>query len=252
VRKALDILETLAFAAETEGELSMSEISRALKLPTRTVQRLLQALVEQGLVFRDPGTRRYGLTFKVADLGAAAFFRVPLREATKGVLADLVRHTQETASLVWRYGHLAVYVLEIECDAMVRASHPKGAIAPLHCSAVGKVLLAALDASELETYITETGLPEYTRHTITNAIVLREHLDQIREQGFAIEQQEWELGTGSVAAPVTGAGYAVGAIGVTGPVARLEAKGWETLAHQVMLGAARASAAHGRKPPDAE
>jgi DNA-binding IclR family transcriptional regulator len=253
VHKALDILETLALTEDRKGELSISEISKALELPTSTVSRLLAPLVDKGLAFRNPATRRYGLTLKVADLGASAFRRVPLNEAVRNVLAELVRSAQETASLVWLYGYLAMYVVEIPCDATVRASHRIGAAAPLHCAALGKVLLAALDPSDIESYITETGLPEYTRYTITNAYALREQLEEIRQQGFAIDKQEWELGAGSVAALVAdSAGDAVGAIGVTGPLTRLEEKGFETLAHQVMLGASRASAAHGFKPASTE
>jgi DNA-binding IclR family transcriptional regulator len=249
VHKALDILETMAFSKDGRGELSVSEISEALELPTSTVQRLLAALVDKGLAVRNPSTGRYGLTLKMADLGASAFLRPLLLQAITRVVAELAKIAQETASMVWRYGHQGLYNYEIPCDGTLRASHARGSTVPLHCTAFGKVLLATFDSGEIKSYIKETGLQEYTRFTITNAYALKEQLEEIRQQGFASEKQEWELGAGSVAALIRDSkGSAIGAIGVTGPVTRLEDKGYEILARHVVLAASQLSSAYGFKP----
>ena len=123
---------------------------------------------------------------------------------------------------------------------MVRAYNPPGMSAPLHCSAPGKALLAGFAPRDAERYILQTGLPAHTRHTITNPYFLKEHLEEIRQQGFAVDKQESELGVASVAAPISVLRTdvvetvgVVGAIGVTGPVTRLEDQGWERLASQV-------------------
>jgi DNA-binding IclR family transcriptional regulator len=253
VHKALNILETIAFSKESRGELSISEISEALELPTSTVSRLLAALVDEGLVVRNPSSRRYGLTLKMADMGESALRRPLLFQTMAVVVEGLARSTQETASLVFRYGHQGLYAYEIPCEATLRASHEVGSLTPLHCTAFGKVLLAACDPSDLETYMDEAGLPEYTRFTITNAYALRDQMEEIRRQGFAIEKNEWELGAGSVAALERDSkGSPTAAIGVTGPVTRLEDKGYETLARQVVLAASELSLARGFKPTTAD
>lgn len=253
VYKALDILETMAFSKGSGGELSISEISEALELPTSTVSRLLAALVDKGLVARNPSTRRYGLSLKMADMGESALRSPLLFQAMAVVVEGLARSTQETASLVWRYGHQGLYAYEITSPATLRASHELGSVSPLHCTAFGKALLAAHDPNMIDTYIEETGLPEYTRFTITNAYALREQLEEIRQQGFAIEKNEWELGAGSVAAVERDSkGSPAAAIGVTGPVTRLEDKGYETLARQAVLAASELSLARGFRAPEAE
>jgi IclR family KDG regulon transcriptional repressor len=236
VNKALDILEALASAG---GELSVSEISETLDLPTSTARRLVDALEQRQFLRKNPRTRRYALSRKLATMGGVAFRNPFLLEASRPTLTALARETRETASLVWVYEYRALYVDQVLADTVVRASNSPGTMAPLHCSALGKVLLAAFAPADIDRYIQQTGLPAYTRYTITNPYSLRAHLEEIREQGFALDKQEWELGVGSVAAPVvTLSGNLVASIGVTGPVTRLEEKGWDTLASQVTRAAA--------------
>jgi len=237
VGKALDILEALS---EAESELSVAEISETLALPTTTAQRLLGALVERRFVARNPRTHKYVLSRKLATIGAAAFRNPFLIDASRPTLTELARETGETASLVWQYQYRALYVDQVQSDTVVRAFNPPGMSAPLHCSALGKVLLAGFARSDAERYIVQTGLPAHTRHTITNPYFLTEHLEEIRQQGFAIDKQEWELGVASVAAPISvrqtevmDTTDVVGAIGVTGPVTRLEDQGWDRLKSQV-------------------
>jgi len=249
VHKALDILESIGSSRQGNGGLTVSDISRALDMPTSTVGRFLTALVEKGLVFRDPRTRKYGLSWKMAELGTSAVVAPRRFQVMIRLLTDLVGSVQETASMVWKYGYGGVYGLEIPCARTLRAIHEPGSSAPLHCTAFGKVLLGAYDPNELGTYIEETGLPEYTRFTITNAYALREQLQEIRRQGFAIEKHEWEIGAGSVAALVSGGeGIPFGAIGVTGAVARLEDYGYENLGRQIVLAATELSAIYGFHP----
>jgi DNA-binding IclR family transcriptional regulator len=237
VGKALDILEALS---DAESELSLAEISATLALPTTTAQRLLGALVKRRFVARNPRTHKYVLSRKLATIGAVAFRNPFLIEASRPTLTELARETGETASLVWQYQYRALYVDQVQSDTVVRAYNPPGMSAPLHCSALGKVLLAEFAPSDAERYILQTGLPAHTRYTITNPYFLREHLEEIRQQGFAIDKQEWEMGVASVAAPISvrqtdlmGDTDVVGALGVTGPVTRLEEKGWEQLRSQV-------------------
>jgi IclR family KDG regulon transcriptional repressor len=237
VGKALDILEALS---DAESELSVAQISKTLALPTSTAQRLLGALTERRFVARNPRTHKYVLSRKLATIGAVAFRNPFLIEASRPTLSELAQQTGETASLVWQYQYRALYVDQVQTDTVVRAYNPPGMSAPLHCSALGKVLLAGFAPRDAERYILQTGLPAHTRHTITNPYFLKEHLEEIRQQGFAIDRQEWELGVASVAAPISvrqidlmGAIGVVGAIGVTGPVTRLEDQGWERLQSQI-------------------
>jgi len=243
VNKALDILDKLAY---TQGELSLAEISEALGLPTSTGHRLLATLVQRRFVVRNANTRKYSVSLKLADMGATALRRPLVLDAVKPALASLARETGETAALVWRYHYRGLYIDQVPSTALLHATNELGASVPLHGSALGKVILASFSTSDITRYIELTGLPAYTRFTITNPHALRGHLLDIHEQGYAIDEQEWELGAGSVAAGIRdGNGDVAVAIGIIGPVTRLEDRRWDMLASEVSGAASHVSSALG-------
>ncbi len=243
VNKALDILDKLAY---TEGELSLAEISEALDLPASTAHRLLATLVRRRFVVRNANTRKYSVSLKLADMGATALRRPLVLDAVKPALTNLATQAGETAALVWRYHYRGLYVDQATCAALLHATNELGASVPLHGSALGKVILASFSTKEIERYIELTGLPAYTRFTITNPFALKEHLLEIHEQGYAIDRQEGELGAGSVAAGITDTkGDVSVAIGIIGPVTRLEDKGWDKLTSAVSGAASQVSSALG-------
>jgi IclR family KDG regulon transcriptional repressor len=105
---------------------------------------------------------------------------------------------------------------------------------PLHCTGVGKIFLAFSSPEDIETYIESTGLPAYTAHSMSNPYVLRKHLAEVRTQGFAVDNEERELGTRCIAAPIWDSeGNVLAALSVSGPATRLPEERWDTVASQV-------------------
>lgn len=250
VNKALDILEALS---QLPSDVSLVDLSHLLDMHPSTLHRLLKTLTQRRFVTRNPVTKRFALGPKVAELGSAVRFQTGLVERARPVLAALVRDTGETANLVVRHDNEAIYVDQVQCAAMVRGFTRIGASAPLHCAAVGKVLLAYSSPEDVQQYIDDTGLPAYTRHTISNPYLLREHLREIKAQGFAIDDEEREIGTRCVAAAVRDSrGRVVAAISISGPAGRLHEDRWRRLASQVKEAAAEISSTMGLAREDEE
>ncbi len=239
VHKALDILEALAGTADG---VSLAKLSQELNMHPSTVHRLLKTLMERRFVRRDPLTRQYALGFRLVELGSAVPYQTHLIETARPILTALVQDVGETANLVVRYQDDAVYIDQVQCNAVVTAFTQTGARAPLHCTGVGKVFLAHSSPGDFERFIEGASLPAYTSHTMTNPYVLKEHLERIRKQGFALDNEERELGTHCLAAPVRDAsGAVIAAISVSGPAQRLQENRLNSVASQVRRAAAEIS-----------
>ncbi|MGD0124888.1 MAG: IclR family transcriptional regulator [Terriglobia bacterium] len=247
VVKALNILELLA-----EGELpayTLTELSHHLGLHITTVHRLVANLVRQGFVEEAPGTGGYQLSFRVLRMGLGVLNRLDFRQVAEPLLEKLTRETQEAV-------HLAI--LE-ETGALVVASYPSpqpggpdvrlGDIAPLHCSGVGKALLAYQPRSPLGPIVRAAGFPHYTRKTITNLAGLRKELELVREQRYALDQEETLEGLIGVAGPVFDhTGHAVAAFSVAGPATRLSAERVPEIARLVCAASDQISYRLGYRP----
>ncbi|MCG0239985.1 MAG: IclR family transcriptional regulator [Firmicutes bacterium] len=219
VDSALRLLETFSRA---EPELTLAELSRRLGLGKSTVFRLLSTLEARGFVERNPETGRFRLGLKALYIGGLVIHRINLITGSQLALERLVRESGETAHLVVYERGEAVFVNKVESSRTVTMGSHIGARMPAYCTATGKVLLAHLPEGELERYLAETPLRRLTLHTITDPDRLREHLRQVREQGYAVDQQESEEGLMCVAAPIRGPqGNVVAAVSVSGPAVRL-------------------------------
>ncbi|WP_288405051.1 IclR family transcriptional regulator [uncultured Deinococcus sp.] len=137
----------------------------------------------------------------------------------------------------------AVYIHQAEGRGLVRLFAQLGAAAPLHCSGVGKVLLAALPPQEARARLARAELSAYTPRTLTTLEALGTELARVAAQGYAVDDEERELGVRCLAAPVRGAaGTVVAALSVSAPSARLIPADLPHVAAQVQASAARVSA----------
>lgn len=199
-----------------EPRLGVSELSRRLSLTRSTVHRLLASLRQCGLIEQDPSTHKYRLGRAAVELGYTAIYTDPLLVTALPYLYFLSDQVGETVYLGERRGAEVATVLHVLSPSS-RDQMPWYDRLPLHSSSSGKVLLAHSDESELEALL-ERGLPRYTEHTVTDPMVLREHLRQIREQGFAACFEEYRLGVNAISVPVAGQdGAVVAALTILGP-----------------------------------
>ncbi len=213
LHRALDLLEVVEAHG---GHLSLAELAAAVDLAPATVHRLLRTLLERGYVRQRPD-RRYALGFRLVPLGTAATSLVA--ETAVGVLTDLVAELGETANLAVLSGHQAEYVAQVPSTYSMRMFTRVGHRVALHCTGVGKAMLAHAGPALVE-QVLAAPLPTPTAYTLGTADALRAALADVRRLGFAVDEQEQELGVRCVAAPVPGAGVAM-AISVSGPLTRL-------------------------------
>jgi DNA-binding IclR family transcriptional regulator len=194
--------------------LNLSQLSRRSGLPLATVHRLAADLVEGQLLVRR-GDGRYEIGARMWRLGLLAP-ATSLRELALPHLQDLVVATGHTVHLAVLDGAGALVIERLAGTKSIPTRHNPGGRLPLHCTAVGKVLLAFAPGPVVEEV---TGdLPRHTAYTVTDARLLHRQLDQIRRTGLARSAQEHRLGVSSVAVPVHGHDGVVAAIGLLAPL----------------------------------
>lgn len=212
--RAFDLLELIA---DLGGEAGVTELAARSGLPPATIHRLVRTLVDLGYLRQTP-SRSYTLGPRLIRLGETAS-RLIGRWATP-VLTELVERFAETANLAVLDADHAVYVAQVPSPHSVRMFTEVGRRVPLHCTGVGKALLAGLPDDRVETYLHGRTLEAVTPTTITDPARLRTELAAIRLRGYAIDEGERELGVRCVAAAVPGAPTAT-AVSVSGPLGRI-------------------------------
>jgi DNA-binding IclR family transcriptional regulator len=219
VTKAVRLLEALA---KEPGPQGVSELSRQLKMDKSSVSRMLRTLEQGRLVACDETTGKYGLGLGLVHLGQRALRRLDLRTVARDSLVALVKKTNECAHLAVRAGDLALYVDQELPGQGAHVDVPVGAVAPLHCTALGKVLLAFGSERDRESVLNKEPLESFTRRTLTDSAALRSHLATVRVRQVAFDDEEFSVGVRCIAAPVFGHdGSVIGAIGISGPSPRL-------------------------------
>lgn len=218
VLKALDVLE---FLAAKEEPVPVAEIARGCGQSRPTAYRLLTTLQHRKYVSND-GNGRYSLGTKILGLSKHVIDSLDFHQIAIPELNNLTRISEETTHFAILDQGEALYVAKIESTQPVRMHSTVGARNPLHCTAVGKAMLAFLPADERAELLNKLVLTKRTQNTITSRAVLAEHLEQIHRQGFAIDDVENEEGIRCVAAPVFNhEGYVAGAISISGPAYRI-------------------------------
>jgi DNA-binding IclR family transcriptional regulator len=220
VQKAMRIMDCLGEAGQP---LSVSEIGHTLGLPRSTVYRLLATLAAGSYVTPDPSNPRgYRLGFKITQLANSLLESIELRQQARELLTELRDVARETVHLVVLDDVQVTYIDKVECSRAIRMHSAIGRRGLVHCTAVGKAILAFLPGEEAERILEATGLPSRTPHTITDREVFCEELERVRMLGYAVDNIENEDGIRCVGAPIVDhRGYPIAAISVSGPAYRL-------------------------------
>lgn len=224
VFRMLDILEALAFANE---ELSLSRLQAQLNLPSPTLHRMLRVLIERGYVAQDFESRHYGPGVRILEIAEATKrnSRFDLSRIVRPYLQRLTALCGETSNFVIPQNRKIVYVEQVPSPRSVRMFTEVGQRAPLYCTAAGKAILSKTADEQFDAYVTTTTLKQVTPRTITTVETLRTEIASIRDQGFALDDEEFETGVRCVAAPIIDSGgRCVAAISVSGPATRMSRK----------------------------
>jgi len=210
--RGLVILQRLAAA-----DLSLDELSGDLGVHKTTVLRLLRTLESHRMVQRDD-RHRYRLGAGIFQLAQQALDERDVRQVAAPQLRKLNQEHGHTVHLAAYEAGQVVYVDKYDGRHAVRMYSRIGNVAPLHCTAVAKVLLADMPESEIASVIDRIDFTPYTAHTITDAGTFRRELQQVREQGWAADRAEHETFINCVAAPVRDAsGRAIAAVSISVP-----------------------------------
>jgi IclR family KDG regulon transcriptional repressor len=218
VDHALDLLEQ--FHDEVD-ELGVTELSKRLKLHKNNVFRLLATLESRGYIEQNRVTENYRLGLKTLELGQTFIKQMGLLRQSRPVLESLVKECNETTYVAILKDFHIVYLDVVETDLTVRVVPRVGSRLPAYCTAAGKIQLAYMTDEELDNYLPTKELKRFTPKTITDRDQFKNHLKKIAEQGYAIDNEELDIGVCCVGAPIRDyTRRIIGAISVSGPSMR--------------------------------
>jgi IclR family acetate operon transcriptional repressor len=214
-------LRVLLHLGTARRELSLGEIARGVGLHPSTTHRFLSVLTRHGFTQGGAVRGHYALGLRLTELGYGALESLEIRAKARPILEGLSEATRETVHLMLLDGHTGVYVDRVESPQRVRVASSVGHREYLHCSAVGKAILAHLPPARLAQVVAR-GLPRMTARTITEAGRLRRHLADVARRGYAIDNEEGEPGIRCIGAPVFDhRGAVIASVSVAGPAYRL-------------------------------
>ncbi|MEW6661933.1 MAG: IclR family transcriptional regulator [Bacillota bacterium] len=238
VQRALAILK--AFSLENP-QLSCSELSRKLKIHPSTIHRLLLTMEKEKIIDRLENGK-YALGLKVFELGCIAAAQRELVKVARPYLEELHRISGETVNLVIMDGTEAIYLDKCENPMSMVQYARIGKRIPLYCSAVGKALLTGFHQEDLQRALNSIKIIPHTPNTIIDVGKLMEAVQMAKINGYAIDNEEVELGIKCIGAPVKReSGHVIAAISICGPVSRLSGGRFFELVHQVKTTAEKVS-----------
>jgi DNA-binding IclR family transcriptional regulator len=199
VERALAMLE--AVGQEPEG-LSNAEISRKLQIPKSSASYILRTLEKQAYLNRDPQTGKYRVGLKILSLSRGALSGIDVREVALPVMRHLVEKTNLTCHLAILDGPEAVYIEKVEPTGFIRMDTWVGRRMRLHATSVGKAIAAHISQERLEKILATSGMEKRTPKTIATLPRLLKDLERVRAQGYAVDDEENNMGARCVGAPV--------------------------------------------------
>jgi len=219
VQRAVDILNLFDSQAP---ELGTTEIARALGLHKSTTASLVSTLAANGFLGQNPETRKYRLGLKLVERAFAMLDQVEIRQIAYPCLQELRNQWNETVNLAILDGADMVYIERMLGTKALGMRSEVGRRAPAHCTALGKAILACWPPADVKTFVSLHGLPAVTPQTITDPDKFFAELDKAREQGYAVDDEENEIGGRCIAVPIFDhMGKAIAAISISAPTARL-------------------------------
>lgn len=222
LEKSLLVIEAVV---DHPQPVSLPELTLRLGMPRQTIHRLLQQLTENRLIVRDASHDRYAVGPRLSHLAFSTFRSRNQSAPVRAILAALVDETGETCNIGVLDDGDFVYIERIECEWSLRVHLVAGSRVRAHSTSGGKVMLAYLDEGVRKALFQARKLEAFTPNTITSVAKLEQHLAEVREAGYAVNDKEQNAGIVGVAVPILDArGHALAALALHGPESRLSAK----------------------------
>jgi IclR family transcriptional regulator, KDG regulon repressor len=199
VHRAIQVLEVLA--ASDEG-ISLADLSKRIGVPKSTLFRILTTLEHNSIVNHDEQRRKFTLGIKLLDWGNSALSRIDLKTVAHPHLVRMANETKESYYLAILDHHEVIIVDRVDTPEIWTMVARLGQRSPVHATASGQVLISDLKPDVLEKIIERSGLKKYTPKTITSLKKLKERLEQVKGEGFAVADAEYKPDLCALAAPI--------------------------------------------------
>jgi IclR family KDG regulon transcriptional repressor len=241
--RAFAIMEEIA---RNRDGIGLADLSKRVGLHNSTTFHLVKTLVSLGYVRQMMDSKRYRIGRPLFALAASALDEVEMVSLATPILEDLSRETGESAHFSVRMDDAVVVLARTGGKGAFQLNDRAGAVRPAHCTALGKIMLAALAVDQFEQYLTRTELAALTPKSITAAEPLRREIAEVRRTGLAVDDGEFDPEVRCIAVPVRDfSGQVIGAIGISGPVWRLSIEALQKRTRVVRAAADRLSAEFG-------
>lgn len=251
--KSLDrAMQVFDYLSREQGK-TLSELSAEMRQAPATIYRVLVTLEGHGLVEFDANGQVWHIGPQAFVIGARYLRRTSLVDRARPILRDLMQASGETANLGVETEGLVLFLSQVETHASIRAFFPPGTRSPMHCSGIGKALLAEIDAGRRDRVLAAGGMAAFTAHTITDPDSLLADLNVAKMRGYAIDNEEKTEGMRCIAAAVFDLNREpVAGISVSGPTARVSRDSIDALSRAVIKAARHLTLAiGGERPPPA-
>ncbi|MDP2698017.1 IclR family transcriptional regulator C-terminal domain-containing protein [Thalassospira sp.] len=217
--RALSILNTLA---DSYDGMTLTDIARQVKLPPSTAHRLLTTLQHERYVTFDSERTLWSIGVQAFSVGNAFTKNRNLNHIVRPYMRALMEESGETVNLAVADDGEVIFLSQVECRKMMRALVTPGRRALMHCSGVGKALMAFLPEEDIDAIIARHGLPKMTERTLISPQALKSDLNVARRAGYAIDDEEHAVGLRCVAGVVRDeTGIPIAALSLSGPAARI-------------------------------
>lgn len=249
IDRVFDLMEILSAAP---NGLSLSDLAVQADLHISTTHRLLSSLVSRGYVRKDSATGKYRLTLRLFEISQRVSAVLDLLPVSEHFLEELANLSGEAVHLVERSGSEVVYLYKFApYSNPVNISSSVGRHNPMYCTGVGKSILAYLPEEEVKNIWEATDIQKFTGKTLTTVEDLFEDLEAARVRGYAIDDEEHDLGVRCIAAPIFNwKGEPIAAISISAPAARLTESAMQKYAPRLQRAAEEISGLLGKAPED--
>lgn len=221
VKSAYRVLEILDLFISSESSLSEKEISAQLNIPASSLYNLLSTMVAAEYLRKDY-LRRYKLGSKIIRLGNKAREDLDLYNESLPYLKKLSQQLNETIFLAYPTGQEMIYLTKLDCNHSIKTSAQPGANKPIYCTGLGKACLSLYSEEKINQLLQKDILESITPNTIKSKSSLIKQLQKFRDQGYAIDDEENEIGLYCVDSPIVSAeGEVIAAISCAGPKERM-------------------------------
>ncbi len=230
VKKAFKILYAISDAS---NGLGISDLSKKLKIGKSTVHGITTALEELGVLVRDPLYKRYTVGYSLLELCRTAYAKIDLKDLARKPMEKLMGKVGETVFLGVLNGDHVTIVDMVESRNEMKITSPPGTRLPLLAGATGRVLLSQIEKGKAKEMTRKKGLVRYTSKTVIDQRQFLKEVEKVKEQGYAVDDEEYILGVRAVAAPLVFPSSPPAALWVVGFTSTLDDQKVKTVVREI-------------------